>query len=45
MTAYGAFSSLPRAPAKVRSQIDLPTLALALQPFLDQGLRVIAAGR
>jgi hypothetical protein len=29
---------LPRAPAKVRSQTDLPTLALARQPFLGQGL-------
>src|SRR5260370_32648048 len=37
MSASGAFSSLPRAPAKVRSQTDLPTLALARQPFLGQG--------
>ena len=41
----GASSSLPRAPAKVRSQTDLQTLALARQPFLGQGLRVIAASR
>jgi hypothetical protein len=41
----GASSSFPRAPAKVRSQTDSPTLALARQPFLGQGLRVIAASR
>jgi hypothetical protein len=41
----GASSPLPRAPARVRSQTDLPTLALARQPFLGQGLRVIAASR
>jgi hypothetical protein len=45
MASFGASSSLPRAPAKVRSQTDLPTLALAHQPFLGQGLRVIAACR
>ena len=31
----GASSSLPRAPAKVRSQTDLPTLALARQPYMN----------
>ena len=41
MAGSGASSSLPRAPAKVRSQTDLPTLALARQQFLGQGLRVI----
>jgi hypothetical protein len=30
---------------EVRSQTDLPTLALARQPFLGQGLRVIATSR
>ena len=45
MAGIGASSALPRAPAKVRSQTDLPTLALARQPFLGQGLSVIAASR
>ncbi len=36
MAGVDASSSLPRAPAKVRSQTDLPTLALARQPFLGQ---------
>jgi hypothetical protein len=45
IAAFGASSSLPCAPAKVRSQTELPTLALARPPFLGQGLRVIAASR
>jgi hypothetical protein len=42
---FGAFPSLPRAPTKVRSQTELPTLGVARQPVLGQGLRVIAASR
>jgi hypothetical protein len=45
MTAFGASLSLPRAPAKVRSQTDLPTVVLARHPLLGPVLRVIAASR
>jgi hypothetical protein len=45
MSSYGASSSLPRVPAKVNLQTDLPTFALAPQPFLSQRLKVIAASR
>jgi hypothetical protein len=45
MTGFGAIFPLPRVPAAVLSQSELPTFALARQPFSGQGLRVIAASR
>jgi hypothetical protein len=45
MAGVGTSSLLLRAPVKVGSQTDFPTLVLARQPFLDQGLGVIAASR
>ena len=33
-----------RAPAKVRAKTDLPTLALARQPFLGEGLAILSCG-
>ena len=38
MAACGATASFARAPSKDRSQTELPTLALARQPFFGQAL-------